>query len=106
MAAVCAHTSIFLQGPASAAEVFTEGLLASFCRWDKLEEYMEMHGVADELKRRQAGTDKVSNGIRDVRDCMKEFLSFTDLGNFPSPVAPEAAVFTSGIVSAVSWCCA
>jgi hypothetical protein len=60
-------------GPPSAAPVFTDGLLARFCEWKRLQ--------------KEAGA-----GVA-ARDVMRHFLGLTNIENFPRPVDPTRCIF-------------
>jgi len=60
-------------GPPSAAPVFTEGLLARFCEWKRLQSEVGNNAAA--------------------KDVMRRFLGLTDIANFPGPVDPKRGIF-------------
>jgi pimeloyl-ACP methyl ester carboxylesterase len=60
-------------GPPSAAPVFTDGLLARFCEWKRLQTEVGSAAAA--------------------KDVMRSFLSLTDIGHFPKPVDATRSIF-------------
>jgi hypothetical protein len=112
-AAMCASLSPIPVGvcawvaPPSAAPVFSKGLLSQFCAWTTLEKQLLVdiqqqqqqppHQNVDILQlNKDTTTTTTTNSTRkihDVKEVMDSYLSFTDIRNFPSPLAPHRAVF-------------
>lgn len=70
-------------GPPSAAPVFTDGLLANFCEWKRLQ-----NDIDSKISDKQQIVD-----AKDAKDAMRQFLQLTDIDNFPPPVAPDRGIF-------------